>query len=70
MSWKDWVTNDDGSKSSTKEYTASESKSGNPETHHLNTAGGGDPKNHTHVIIQHREGRDTAHCLPHKNNRR
>jgi hypothetical protein len=70
MSWLGWFSNDDGSESKVKEETAAESRSGNPETHYLPTAGGGDKENHAHVIIQHREGRNTAECIPHKNNRK
>jgi hypothetical protein len=70
MSWLGWSTNDDGSESNTKEVSSDNSRSGNAETQYLSTAGGGDKENHTHIIIQHKEGRDTAECLPHKNNRK
>lgn len=69
MGWFGWSSNDDGSESNTKEVSADTSRSGNAETHHISSAGGGDRDNHTHVIIQHREGRDTAHCVPHKSKR-
>lgn len=71
MSWiSDWFKNDDGSESKVKEVSAKESKSGNAETHYLSTAGGGSKSNHTHVVIQHREGRNTAHCVPKKEDRK
>jgi hypothetical protein len=65
-----WERNDDGSESTTKEVPASATRSGNPETEHLTTAGGGNRNDHSHVIIQHREGRDTAHAVPRKSQRK
>jgi len=69
MAWGKWQSNDDGSESKTKEVGADKTRSGNPETEYLTTAGGGSKKDHSHVVVQHREGRDTAHGTPRKSKR-
>lgn len=75
MGWSSWVSSGNGEASS-KEVSAAKSDSGNRETHHMSTAGGGkhhsgggDRNNHSHTIVQHKEGRSSAHCVPHKHNR-
>ena len=75
MSWSSWFGSGNGEAKS-KSVSAKESRSGSKESHFLSTAGGGkhhkgggDRSNHSHVIVQHREGRSTAHSVPHKKNR-
>ncbi len=68
MSWSDWFSTGDDTEGATKEVPSGESRSGNDETHHINTSGGS-REDHSHVIVQHREGRDTAHCVPNKSKR-
>ncbi len=75
-SWSSWFSSGNGEAAS-KSVPASESRSGHPETHHISTAGGGkhhsgggDRNNHSHVIIQHKEGRSSAHAIAHKGNRK
>lgn len=76
MGWSLWTKSGSGEAAS-KSVSASQSRSGYPETHHISTAGGGkhhpgggDRDNHTHVVVQHKEGgKKSAHAVPHKHNR-
>ncbi len=65
MGWGDWLKGSGGSESKTK----TERSGGTKTTHHLNTKGGS-RQNHTHVIVREKGDRKTAHCVPHKNNRK
>ncbi len=66
MGWGSWFKNSDGTSSSTK----TRSSGGVKETHHLVTDKGGSKRNHSHVIVRESGGRKSAHCVPHKDNRK
>ncbi len=66
MGWLGWITGIDGSRSNTKV----EKSGGTTRTHHLSTAGKGSKSNHSHVIVREKGVRKTAHCVPHKKNRK
>jgi hypothetical protein len=67
MAWSDWIKNDNGSESKVK---VEKDSSGETRTHFLNS-GGGSRENHTHVIVrEHKDGGKSAHCVPHKANRK
>ncbi len=67
MGWFGWTKDSAGNESNTKV----EKKGGTTYTHHLSTAGrGGSRSNHSHTIVRERGGRKTAHCVPHKHNRK
>jgi hypothetical protein len=71
MGWLSWSKNpgSKGGEGTSKSVPASKSRSGNAETHHLNSAGGS-KQDHSHVIVQHKgSGRSSAHALPHKSKR-
>lgn len=66
MGWLGWILGSNGSSSNTKV----ERSGGVKKTHHISTAGGGSKQNHSHVIVRESGGRKTAHCVPHKKNRK
>jgi hypothetical protein len=67
MSWSGWLTGKGGSQSNSK----TERSGGVTKTHFLSTAGkGGSKSNHSHTIVRESGGRKTAHCVPHKGNRK
>lgn len=76
MGWGGWFSSGNGEAAS-KNVDSESSRSGNAETHHISTAGGGkhhsgggDRGNHSHTIVQHKSGgTKSSHSVPHKNNR-